>query len=90
VRTERIVEAGERRLRMTAETTLDPARRAMRIVEGYAGDGGPDRSCVFTMRCFTAGELRELAVAAGFASVDVRAGEQAGAAADRLVLVARR
>jgi hypothetical protein len=93
VRRERTVANGARRLRFTAETTLDPERRAMRVRERYAAvvDGAlVERSCELAMRCFTAAELRALAAAAGFARVDVRAGEDAGAAADRLVLVAVR
>jgi hypothetical protein len=54
-------------------------------------DGAPvERSCKFAMRCFTADDLRALAAAAGFARIDVRAGEDTGAAADRLVVVAIR
>jgi SAM-dependent methyltransferase len=90
VRTERVVEAAGRRLRFTAETTLDPRRRAMRVRERYASDTAVERSCVLAMRCFTADELHALAGAAGFTAIDVRAGAAAGAAADRLVLVARR
>jgi hypothetical protein len=93
VRTERAVEAGGRRLRFTAETTLDPERRAMRVHERYAAvaaGAAVERAGVFEMRCFTADELHALAAGAGFARADVRSGAQAGAASDRLVLVARR
>jgi glycine/sarcosine N-methyltransferase len=92
VRTERAVEAEGRRLRFTAETTLDPERRTMRVRERYAAVAGGatvERAGVFEMRCFTADELRALAAGAGFARADVRSGAQAGAASDRLVLVAR-
>jgi SAM-dependent methyltransferase len=90
VRTERVVEADGRRLRFTAETALDPQRRAMRVRERYAavaGGAAVERAGVFDMRCFTADELRALAARAGFARADVRAGAQAGAAPDRLVAV---
>jgi SAM-dependent methyltransferase len=90
VRTERVVETGERRLRFTAETTLDPERRAMRVRERYAaveGGAAVERAGVFEMRCFTADELRALAAAAGFSRADVRSGADAGAAPDRLLLV---
>jgi SAM-dependent methyltransferase len=93
VRRERSVVRDGRRLRFTAETTLDPERRAMRVRERYAAvvEGAPvERSSVFAMRCFTADEVRGLAAAAGFAQVDVRGGPDAGAAADRLVVVAAR
>src|SRR4051795_10315929 len=88
--TERVVEAEGRRLRFTAETTLDPERRAMRVRERYAavaGGAAVERAGVFEMRCFTRGELRALPAGAGFARAGVRAGAEAGAAPDRLVLV---
>jgi hypothetical protein len=41
------------------------------------------------MRPWTAGEVRACARAAGFASIDVRSGGEAGIAPDRLLIVAR-
>jgi hypothetical protein len=93
VRRERTVADGGRRLQFTTQTTLDSERRAMRVRERYAaivGGVAVERSCVFAMRCFTADELRILAEAAGFARVEVLSGAAAGAAADRLMLVAVR
>jgi hypothetical protein len=90
---ERTGERDGRSVRFTSETTLDRARHTLLVRERYvatAGGAPIERTAVFAMRCWSAAELRERAAGAGFAAVDVRDGPDAGAARDRLVLVARR
>ncbi len=90
---ERTGERDGRSVRFTSETSLDRARHMLLVRERYvatAGGAPIERTAVFAMRCWSAAELRERAAGAGFAAVDVRDGPDAGAARDRLVLVARR
>lgn len=77
---ERTATRDGRTLRFASDTRLDPERHLMLVHERYDGE-----TYDFTMRCWTADELRDHAAAAGFAEVDVRP----GAAPDRLALVAR-
>jgi hypothetical protein len=58
----------------------------MHVLETYR-DGPDELVYEFTMRCWTAAELR--AAAAAFPVLEVRAGAEAGIAPDRLQLVAR-
>lgn len=87
------VDAGDRRLDFRSETDLDPGRRLMRVRERYRGsvDGVEiEEEYEFEMRCWTPQEVRRLAEAAGFATLDLKRGEEAGIAADRLLVVAVR
>ena len=55
------------------------------MVEGV----GEDESYDFVMRCWTASEIRDHAAAAGFRSLELRPGREAGIAPDRLQIIAR-
>jgi hypothetical protein len=82
-----------RTLVFSSETTLDTSRRVMRVREHDVGtlDGVPvDDRYEFAMRCWTGGELRKQIAAAGFTSLQLRPGSEAGIAADRIVVIARR
>jgi SAM-dependent methyltransferase len=92
LRHQRGVTDGGRALQFSSETSLDPAHRRMVVHERYVGlvDGVEvDERHDFAMRCWTADEVVSCARAAGFSRVDVIDGEDAGIAADRLLVVAR-
>jgi SAM-dependent methyltransferase len=91
LRHERRVTTRDDTLRYLSETTLDGARRLILVREQYAGvvDGGEvEETYDFAMRCWTAEEAHDHATDAGFASIEVLSGEDAGIAADRLLIVA--
>jgi SAM-dependent methyltransferase len=82
-----------RRLEFTSHTTLDPERRLLLLRERYVGsvDGADmEESHDFLMRCWTAEELRDRCAAAGFTSIRLQAGAEAGIAEDRMLLTARK
>jgi SAM-dependent methyltransferase len=76
-------------LRFTSKTALDVERRLVLVRERYVTPES-DESYEFAMRCWTGEELREHARAAGFSSVEIVAGAEAGIAPDRLLLTARK
>ena len=81
-----------RTLRFATETSLDAENHLMHVREHYAGmvEGvGVDESYDFVMRCWTASEIRDHAAAAGFRSLELRPGREAGIAPDRLQIIAR-
>lgn len=92
-RHEHLVRQEGRTLLFSSETTLDASRRLMYVREHYIGtvDGvDVDETYDFAMRCWTADELRDHVAAAGFTSLELRDGAEAGMARDRLLAIARR
>ena len=82
-----------RRLEFTSDTTLDPERHLMLLRERCSGsvEGATiDETRDFVMRCWTVDELRDHCAAAGFISIRLQAGAEAGIAADRILLTARK
>lgn len=92
-RHERSASRHGRTLLFSSETTLDASRRLMRVRERYTGTlhgQTVDDSYEFAMRCWTAGELRGYIAAAGFTSLQLRSGAEAGIAPDRILVIAHR